>query len=67
MSKELKAALKAAREAIRSKDYKEALKHCKVRGLSRICSVLELVWCTRDLELEEPYWSINQATVRNCP
>ncbi|XP_073534422.1 superkiller complex protein 3 [Phyllobates terribilis] len=28
-SKEVKAALKSARESIRSKDYKEALKHCK--------------------------------------
>ena len=30
-SKEIKSALKAAREAIRNKDFKEALKHCKVR------------------------------------
>lgn len=29
--KEVKAALKSAREAIRNKEYKEALKHCKVR------------------------------------
>ncbi|KFU86741.1 Tetratricopeptide repeat protein 37, partial [Chaetura pelagica] len=29
-SKEVKAALKSAREAIRNKEYKEALKHCKV-------------------------------------
>ncbi|KAM4050000.1 superkiller complex protein 3 isoform 2-T3 [Anomaloglossus baeobatrachus] len=28
-SKEVKAALKSARDSIRSKDYKEALKHCK--------------------------------------
>ncbi|XP_008935057.1 PREDICTED: tetratricopeptide repeat protein 37-like, partial [Merops nubicus] len=28
-NKEVKAALKSAREAIRNKDYKEALKHCK--------------------------------------
>ena len=30
-SKEIKNRLKSARECIRSKDYKEALKHCKVR------------------------------------
>lgn len=29
-SKEVKAALKSAREAIKNKEYKEALKHCKV-------------------------------------
>ena len=29
-TKEIKTALKAAREAIRKKEYKEALKHCKV-------------------------------------
>lgn len=29
-SKEVKAALKSARDAIRNKEYKEALKHCKV-------------------------------------
>lgn len=29
--KEVKAALKSARGAIRNKEYKEALKHCKVR------------------------------------
>ena len=29
-SKEIKSALKSAREAIRNKEYKEALKHCKV-------------------------------------
>lgn len=29
-NKEVKAALKNAREAIRNKEYKEALKHCKV-------------------------------------
>ncbi|KAG8598336.1 hypothetical protein GDO81_002569 [Engystomops pustulosus] len=28
-SKEVKAALKSARDAIRNKEYKEALKHCK--------------------------------------
>jgi hypothetical protein len=30
MDKETKAALKRAREAIRNKEYKEALQHCKV-------------------------------------
>lgn len=30
-SKEVKAILKNARDAIRNKDYKEALKQCKVR------------------------------------
>lgn len=29
-SKEVKTALKSARDAIRNKEYKEALKHCKV-------------------------------------
>lgn len=29
-NKEVKAALKSARDAIRNKQYKEALKHCKV-------------------------------------
>lgn len=29
-NKEVKAALKSARDAIRNKEYKEALKHCKV-------------------------------------
>ena len=29
-SKEVKAALKAARDAIRQQEWKEALKHCKV-------------------------------------
>uniref|UniRef100_A0A8V8TN82 SKI3 subunit of superkiller complex n=1 Tax=Homo sapiens TaxID=9606 RepID=A0A8V8TN82_HUMAN len=28
-SKEVKTALKSARDAIRNKEYKEALKHCK--------------------------------------
>ena len=31
-SKEVKTALKSARDAIRNKEYKEALKHCKVTG-----------------------------------
>ena len=31
-AKEIKSALKAAREAIKTKEYKEAVKHCKVRG-----------------------------------
>lgn len=30
-SKEVKTALKSAREAIKNKEYKEALKHCKVK------------------------------------
>ena len=30
-SKEVKTALKAAREAIRNKEFKEALKQCKVQ------------------------------------
>lgn len=29
-SKEVKAELKSAREAIKNKEFKEALKHCKV-------------------------------------
>lgn len=32
-SKEVKAALKSAREAIKNKEFKEALKHCKVKYL----------------------------------
>ena len=32
-SKEVKTALKSARDAIRNKDYKEALKHCKVTSI----------------------------------
>lgn len=32
--KEVKAALKSAREAIKNKDFKEALKHCKVKYLN---------------------------------
>lgn len=32
-SKEVKTALKSARDAIRNKEYKEALKHCKVKGI----------------------------------
>ena len=31
-AKQAKSLLKNAREAIRNKDFKEALKHCKVRG-----------------------------------
>lgn len=34
-SKEVKAALKSARDAIRNKEYKEALKHCKVINSQR--------------------------------
>lgn len=30
-SKEVKTALKSAREAIKNKEFKEALKHCKVK------------------------------------
>ncbi len=30
VSKEISTALKAAKEAIKQKEYKEALKHCKV-------------------------------------
>lgn len=32
-SKEVKTALKSARDAIRNKEYKEALKHCKVTDI----------------------------------
>lgn len=32
-SKEVKTALKSAREAIKNKEFKEALKHCKVNQL----------------------------------
>lgn len=32
-SKEVKAALKNARDAIKNKEFKEALKHCKVKYL----------------------------------
>lgn len=32
-SKEVKTALKSARDAIRNKEYKEALKHCKVKDI----------------------------------
>lgn len=32
-SKEVKTALKSARDAIRNKEYKEALKHCKVTSI----------------------------------
>ena len=32
-SKEVKTALKSARDAIRNKEYKEALKHCKVTNI----------------------------------
>lgn len=31
LSKEAKTALKAAKEAIKNKEYKEAIKHCKVQ------------------------------------
>lgn len=31
--KEVKTALKSAREAIKNKEFKEALKHCKVKYL----------------------------------
>ncbi|KAI8480965.1 Tetratricopeptide repeat protein 37 [Branchiostoma belcheri] len=41
-SKETKAALKAAREAIRKKEYKEALKHCKWGVYRRY----QLIWQT---------------------
>lgn len=37
LSKEAKTALKAAREAIKNKEYKEAIKQCKV------CNTLSLV------------------------
>lgn len=33
-NKEVKAALKSARDAIKNKEFKEALKHCKVKYLS---------------------------------
>ena len=33
-TKEVKAALKSAREAIKNKEFKEALKHCKVRRVA---------------------------------
>jgi hypothetical protein len=32
-NKEVKTALKSARDAIRNKEYKEALKHCKVTNI----------------------------------
>lgn len=34
-NKEVKAALKSAKEAIKNKEFKDALKHCKVRSLSK--------------------------------
>lgn len=37
--KEVKAALKSAREAIKNKEFKEALKHCKVKYLD-----MEATW-----------------------
>lgn len=33
-NKEVKSALKSAREAIKNKEFKEALKHCKVKYLN---------------------------------
>lgn len=33
-NKEVKSALKSAREAIKNKEFKEALKHCKVNYLN---------------------------------
>lgn len=36
-SKEVKTALKSAREAIKNKEFKEALKHCKVNSLIFRC------------------------------
>lgn len=35
-SKEVKTELKSAREAIKKKDFKEALKHCKVKYSTQI-------------------------------
>lgn len=41
--KEVKAALKSAREAIKNKEFKEALKHCKVKYLDMEKRLLEIV------------------------
>ena len=42
-AKEIKSALKSAREAIRNKEYKDALKSCKVRTICAFVSFSELV------------------------
>ena len=42
-SKEVKTALKSARDAIRNKEYKEALKHCKVTNIFFFPSRTEMV------------------------
>lgn len=54
-SKEVKTALKSAREAIKNKEFKEALKHCKVKyfrfshrekgGINIVLTVMSL--CTK--------------------
>lgn len=41
-NKEVKAALKSARDAIRNKEYKEALKHCKVISSQKVVCIKTL-------------------------
>lgn len=42
-SKEVKTALKSAREAIKNKEFKEALKHCKVNHIQTQTHLLKIL------------------------
>lgn len=50
--KEVKSALKYARECIKNKDYKEALRHCKVSDRKQKLNHFTLCWILWWLETQ---------------
>ena len=65
-NKEVKAALKSAREAIRNKEYKEALKHCKVIIISLVISNFCTSWvcCSHTPRTVQLHWVTRLIDVR---
>lgn len=51
LSKEAKAALKSAKEAIKSKEYKEAIKFCKVQYVMHCRDKLHLLFNTKTWQI----------------
>lgn len=61
-NKEVKATLKSAREAIKNKEFKEALKHCKVNYLSDSHNTyIYTEVLSVDMHLFQEVWLLNEA------
>lgn len=60
-NKEVKTALKSAREAIKNKEFKEALKHCKVKYLRSDTQKRNGVELIVDMHLFQGVWILNEA------